>query len=118
MLAVVPQQAVRYPAQELLGPERHLLVGQRQSHERVIHGVEEHGRAVREILQGVHTDGGALVEHAEKQPLVVHCSLNASCIAGQRRQYVGNQVGHLAVAQIDAEVDEESARDLQQVATL
>lgn len=118
MLAVVPQQTVGHGADQPLRPRGHLLPGQRAPEHRPVHGVGQDPGSVREVFHRVHSDAGALGEDPEQQPRVGYHFLDLAAIGGQHRQDVRNKVCHTVFAQVDAEVGEESPRNLQKVSAL
>lgn len=118
MLAVVPQQAVGRGAHQLLRPAGRLLAAQHLVLEEPVHVVDQDAAAVGEVLHRVHADAGRFGDDAQDEPLVGHHLLDLPAVAGEGGQDVGHQVGDAVLAQVDAEVDEEGAGHLQQVAPL
>lgn len=118
VLAVVPEQAVRRGSHQLLGTAGGLLAAQQAVLEEPVHVVDQDAAAVGEVLHRVHADAGRLGDDAQDEALVGHHPLDLPPVVGEGGQDVGHQVCHAVLAQVDAEVDEEGARHLQQVAPL
>lgn len=118
VLAVVPQEAVGHRPDQPLRPPGHLLTGHWARNHRPVHGVQQDSCSVREVFHRVDADSGTFGEHPEQQTRVGHHLLDPPSVCGQQGQDVWDQVRHAVFAQVDAEMSEESPRDLQQVSPL
>lgn len=118
VLAVVPEQAISRGAHQLLRPAGRLFAAQHLVLEEPVHVVDQDAAAIGKVLHRVHANTGRFGDDAQDEPLVGHYLLDLPVVAGEGGQDVGHQVGHAVLTQVDAEVDEEGAGHLQQVAPL
>lgn len=115
MLAVIPQQAVRDGADELLGSAGHVLTVEGSTAHLAVHVVDQDLGAVRKVLERVHPHRGLLVHAAQDEPLVGDDGADELLVAGEDGEDVGDEVGDPLLTQVDAVVGEDGPGNLQQV---
>lgn len=115
VLAVIPQQAVRDGAHQLLGSAGHNLIVEGSALHLAVHVVHQDLGAVRKVLERVHPHRGLLVHAAQDEPLVSDDGANELLVTGEHGEDVGDEVGHPLLAKVDAVVGEDGPGNLQQV---
>lgn len=115
VLTVIPQQAVRDGADELLGPAGYVLVVEGFAAHLAVRVVHQDLGAVRKVLERVHPHCRALVHAAQDEPLVGDDGADELLVAGEHREDVRDEVGDPVLAQVDAVVGEDGPGNLQQV---
>lgn len=92
MFAVIPEEAVRDPPDQLLGSFGDVFIREAFVLHYLVHAVDQYLGAICEVLQRVHSHRGAPVDAAEDEPLVGNDGADEPLVARQQREDVGDEV--------------------------